>query len=134
MLTTFRRFHSNSQEVSYLPWQNKYSNQKTVFHIKPIFFLWIKLLENLLLGKYFVFVSSTFFYKRFRSLAPSCLTSRKLRRTSKQPPTSVLQKSFSEKFWNIHRKTPKSKSVTKKVEGLENMFSFTFLFSLNSLN
>ena len=34
---TFRRVHSNLKEVSYLPWQNKYSNLKTTCHIKPKF-------------------------------------------------------------------------------------------------
>ena len=33
--TTFRGVHSNSEEVSYIPSQNKYSNWKTACHIKP---------------------------------------------------------------------------------------------------
>ena len=45
----FRQVHSNLKEVSYLPWQNKYSNLKTTFQIKPKFFLWAILLLNLLL-------------------------------------------------------------------------------------
>ena len=38
-LATFLRAHSNSKEISYLPWQNKYPNLKTTSHIKPKFFL-----------------------------------------------------------------------------------------------
>ena len=49
-LTTFLRIHSNSKEVSYLSWQNTYPNLKTTCHIKLKFFLWTKLLENLLLA------------------------------------------------------------------------------------
>ena len=33
-LMTFLRVHSNSKEVSYLPWQNTYPNLKTTCHIK----------------------------------------------------------------------------------------------------
>ena len=50
-LATFFRVHSNSKEVSYLSWQNKYPNLKTTFYIKLSFFLWAKLVENLLLAK-----------------------------------------------------------------------------------
>ena len=50
-LTTFFRVHSNSEEVSYLSWQNTYPNLKTTCHIKLKFFLCTKLLENLLLEK-----------------------------------------------------------------------------------
>ena len=36
-LTTFLRIHSNSKEVSYLPWQSKYPNLKsTCQSVKPI--------------------------------------------------------------------------------------------------
>ena len=56
-LTNFRRVYSNSKGVFYLPWQNKFSNLKTTCHIKPKFFLWTKLLENLLLTKYFISVA-----------------------------------------------------------------------------
>ena len=45
---------SNSEEISYLSWQNKYPNFKTTCHIKLKFFLWTKLLESLLLGKYLI--------------------------------------------------------------------------------
>ena len=45
-LAAFCRVHSNSKEVSYLLWQNKYSNLKTTGHIKPKFFLRAKLLEQ----------------------------------------------------------------------------------------
>ena len=44
--------HSNSEEVSNLSWQNKYANLKTTCHIKLKFFLWAKLLKNLLLANY----------------------------------------------------------------------------------
>ena len=41
-------FHFSSgslklKNVSYFPWKNKYSNQKTTGHIKPKFLLWTKL-------------------------------------------------------------------------------------------
>ena len=51
-LAAFLWIHSNSKEVSYLSWQNTYPNSKTTCHIKLKFFLWTKLLENLLLAKY----------------------------------------------------------------------------------
>ena len=57
-LTTFLRVHSNSKEVSYLSRQNTYPNLKTTCHIKLKFFLWTKLLENLLLAKYLISVTS----------------------------------------------------------------------------
>ena len=56
---TFLRVQSNSKEVSYLYWQNMYPNWKTTCYIKLKFFLWTKLLENLLLGKYLKSVSTT---------------------------------------------------------------------------
>ena len=46
--------HSNSEEVSYLSWQNSYPNLKTTSHIKLNFFLWTKLPENVLLAKYLI--------------------------------------------------------------------------------
>ena len=39
-LMTFLRVHSNSKEVSYLPWQNTYPNLKTTCHIKLNFLFW----------------------------------------------------------------------------------------------
>ena len=57
-LTTFLRVHSNSKEVSYLSWLNAYPNSKTTCHIKLKFFLWAKLLENLLLAKYLISVTA----------------------------------------------------------------------------
>ena len=57
-LTTFLRVHSNSKEVSYLSWQNTHPNLKTTCHIKLKFFLWTKLLENLLLAKYLISVAT----------------------------------------------------------------------------
>ena len=39
------------KEVSYLSWQNTYPNLKTTCHMKLKFFLWIKLLEKVLLAK-----------------------------------------------------------------------------------
>ena len=47
LLVTFLRVHSNSGEVLYLSWQNRYPNLKITSHIKLKFFLWTKLLENL---------------------------------------------------------------------------------------
>ena len=57
-LATFLRVHSNSKEVSYLSWQNTYPNLKTTCHIKLKFFLWTKLLENLLHAKYLISVAA----------------------------------------------------------------------------
>ena len=57
-LPTFLRVHSNSKEVSHLSWQNTYPNPKTTCHIKVKFFLWTKLLENLLLAKYLISVAA----------------------------------------------------------------------------
>ena len=57
-LTTFLRVHWNSKEVSYLSWQNTYPNLKTTCHIKLKFFLWTKLLENLLVAKYLITVTA----------------------------------------------------------------------------
>ena len=54
----FLRVHSNSKEVSYLPWQNKYPNLKTTYHIKPHFFLWTNLPKNLHLEKHLIFVAA----------------------------------------------------------------------------
>ena len=53
----FLRVQSNSKEVSYLSWQNTCPNSKTTCHVKPKFFLWTKLLENLLLAKYLISVT-----------------------------------------------------------------------------
>ena len=58
-LATFHRVHSNSKELSYLSWQNKYPNLKTINHIRPNFFLWTKLPKNLLLTKYLLSVEAT---------------------------------------------------------------------------
>ena len=57
-LATFLRVHSNSEEVSYLSWQNTYPNLKTTSHIKLDFFLWTKVLENLILAKYLISVDA----------------------------------------------------------------------------
>ena len=45
------------EEVSYLSWQNTYPNFKTICRIKLKFFLWTKLLENVLLAKYLISVA-----------------------------------------------------------------------------
>ena len=37
LLATYRQIHSNSRGVSYLPWQNKYSNLKTAVISSQIF-------------------------------------------------------------------------------------------------
>ena len=57
-LAAFLWIHSNSKEVSYLSWQNTYPNLKTTSHIKLKFFLWTKLMENLLLAKYLISVTA----------------------------------------------------------------------------
>ena len=59
--TTFPQAHSNSKEVSYFSWQNTYPNLKTTCHIKLKFFLWTKLLEDLLLAKYLISVPLMFY-------------------------------------------------------------------------
>ena len=58
-LATFLWVHSNSEEVSYLSSQNTYPNLKNLCHIKLNFFLWTKLLENLLLAKYLISVAAS---------------------------------------------------------------------------
>ena len=55
----FLRVHSNSTELSHLAWQIKHLNLKTTCHSKLKFFLWTKLLENLLLAKYLISVAAT---------------------------------------------------------------------------
>ena len=44
-------------------WQNKYPNLKTTCHMKLIFFLWTKLLENLHFARYLISVTATLNYK-----------------------------------------------------------------------
>ena len=56
----------NSKEVTRLSWQNTYSNLKTTFYIKLKFLLWTKLLENLLLAKYLIFVTATLIFDSVR--------------------------------------------------------------------
>ena len=63
-LTTFLQVHSNSEEVSYLCWQNTYPYLKTTSYIKLKFFLWTKLLENLLHPKYLISVTATLICKK----------------------------------------------------------------------
>ena len=58
-LATFLRVHSNSKEISYLNWQNRYPNLKSTCHIKLKFFLWTKLLESLLTAKYLLSIAAT---------------------------------------------------------------------------
>ena len=50
-LATFLRVHSNLEEVSY-------PNLKTTSHIKVKFFLWTKLVENLFIAKYVIYVAA----------------------------------------------------------------------------
>ena len=57
-LTTFFQVHSNSEEVSYLSWQNTYLNLKTTCHIKLKFFMGTKLVENLFPAKYLISVAA----------------------------------------------------------------------------
>ena len=54
-----RNFSASLFKVSYLPWQNICSNIKTTGHIKSKFVLWTKLLQNLLLAKYLIYVAAT---------------------------------------------------------------------------
>ena len=57
-LVTFLQVKWNSKELSYLSWPNTYPNLKTTSHIKLKFFLWTKLLENLLFAKYLISVAA----------------------------------------------------------------------------
>ena len=66
-LVTFLRVHSNSKEVSYLSWQNTHPNLKTTCHIKLKFFLWTKLLENLLHAKYLISVAASLILEVIRN-------------------------------------------------------------------
>ena len=75
---TFLPVHSNSKEVFYLSWQNTYPHLKTTCHIKLQFFLWTKLLENLLLAKYLIFVTAPWkeqfkYFLKFLYLLKVCL-------------------------------------------------------------
>ena len=58
MLSNFFQVHSNSKEVSYLPWQNKYPKLKTTCHIKAKCFVWSEHLVNLHLVKYLISVAA----------------------------------------------------------------------------
>ena len=57
-LATFLRVHSNTKEIFYLPWQNKYPVLKTNCHIKPNVFLRTELPKNLLLAKYLIYATA----------------------------------------------------------------------------
>ena len=57
-LTTFLWVPSNLKEISNLSWQNTYPNSKSNCHMKLKFFLWTKLLENLLHCAFNVSISS----------------------------------------------------------------------------
>ena len=59
LLATFLWVHLNLKEISYLSWHNAYPNFKTTCHIKQKFFLWTKLIENLLFVKYLISVAAT---------------------------------------------------------------------------
>ena len=61
----FSQIHSNSKEVSYLSWKNTYPNLQTTCHIKLKFFLWTKLLGNLLLAKYLITVAAPLKWESF---------------------------------------------------------------------
>ena len=91
---TFLRVHSNSKEVSCLSWKNKYPNLKSTSHNKPIFFLWTKLLENLLFAKYLISVAVplTKFNWKWLYLMTSCNNQILQRATSDflQRTTSVM--------------------------------------------
>ena len=60
LLATFLRVHSNSKEVSYFSWQNRYPNSKTACHVKLNFSCELNsVLESLLLAKYLISVAAT---------------------------------------------------------------------------
>ena len=65
-LQLFAWVHSDSKEVSYFSSQSKYPNLKNSCHIKPKFFLWAKLLENLFLTKYLISVTATLSLKNLK--------------------------------------------------------------------
>ena len=73
MLATFFRFHSNSKEISYLLWQNKYPNLKATCHVKPKFFLWTQLPKNLLLAKYLSSVTAALIRIWYQFCGLKCL-------------------------------------------------------------
>ena len=52
-------FSSRSYKVKRDPWQNKYPNLKTTYHINPKIFLSTKLQKNLLLAKYRISVATS---------------------------------------------------------------------------
>ena len=67
-------YHEPLKKVSYLAWQNKYSDLKTTCHIKPKLFLWTKLLEILLLSKFLISVAAILNLKLlFRKTFPHTL-------------------------------------------------------------
>ena len=84
-LATFLRVHSNSKEVSYLSWQNTYPNLKTTCHIKLKFFLWTKLLENLLLAKRLISVTAPLRTKEITHINNEC-------RIIKSKTTTIMDK------------------------------------------
>ena len=65
-LQLFPWVHSNSKEVSYFSSQSKCPNLKNTCRIKPKFFLWAKLLENLFLTKYLISVTATLSLKNLK--------------------------------------------------------------------
>ena len=69
---TFLRVHSNSKEVSHLSLQNTYPNLKTTGDIKLKYFLWTKLLENLLVVKYLKSVAATLLMSNMISSSCFC--------------------------------------------------------------
>ena len=58
-------FWPTSEELSYLSWQNTCFNLSSTCHIKLKFFLWTKLLQNLLLAKYLLSVAALLKTKSF---------------------------------------------------------------------
>ena len=67
-LRLFSEFIQTQKRVSYLSWKNTYPNLKTTCHIKLKFFLWTKLLENLLLAKYLISVAASLRILRLKLL------------------------------------------------------------------
>ena len=56
----------------YLSWQSTYPNLKTTRHIKLEFFFWTKLLENLLLAKYLIYVTAPLNSLKFFNFNSMC--------------------------------------------------------------
>ena len=104
-LATFLRVHSNSKEVSFLPWQNKYPSLKTTCHIMPIFFLWTKLPKKLLLAKYLISAVAVLTFQKISW--PWCITLKNKVLSSMQLFVTADGRCSSHQAWYQHN-TPLS--------------------------